>query len=120
MRLDHLGDGVDRVQALVGVHLAGEVGVGGDLPAGEVDRLQARADLLDGLVAGARAERGDVRAVVQELPELLGPAFGQRVLDLDRASKAFNVVIVVGSFDTLPALLIGHVRLSSRGRLVPV
>ena len=79
---NHLGDAVDRVQALVGVHLAREVGVGGDLPAGEVDRLQAGADLLDGLVAGARAERGDVRPVVQQIPELLGAALGERVLDL--------------------------------------
>ena len=36
------GHRVGRVQALVGVGLAGQVGVGGDLPAGQVDGLQAR------------------------------------------------------------------------------
>ena len=50
---------VRRVQALVGVGLPGQVGVGGDLPAGEVDRLQPGAHLLHRLVAGERAERGN-------------------------------------------------------------
>ena len=50
---------VGRVEALVGVRVAGEVRVGGDLPAGEVDRLQPRLDHLHGLAAGHRAERGD-------------------------------------------------------------
>jgi hypothetical protein len=36
--------------------VAGQVGVTGDLPARQVDGLQAGADLLDGLVAGQRAE----------------------------------------------------------------
>ena len=52
---DDVGDAVGRVEALVRVHLAGEVRVGGDLPAGEVDRLEAGLDLLDRLVAGQRA-----------------------------------------------------------------
>src|SRR3712207_9593903 len=47
------GHGVDRVQALVRVRVAGEVGVGGHLPAGEVDRLESGADHLDRL---ARSE----------------------------------------------------------------
>ena len=39
----------------------GQVGVGRDLPAREVDGLQAGLDHLHGLVAGQRAERVDVR-----------------------------------------------------------
>ena len=103
----HLGDAVDRVQALVGVHLAREVGVGGDLPAAEVDRLEAGADLLHGLVAGAGAERGDVRAVVQEVPELLGADARERVLDPDGAAQALDVLRSVGPLDALPALRVG-------------
>ena len=56
------GHGVGRVQALVRVGLAGQVRVGGDLPAGQVDGLQAGLYLLNGLVAGQRAERVDVAA----------------------------------------------------------
>ena len=58
--LDDVGNAVDRVKALVGVHLAGRIGVGGDLPAAEVDGLEARARHLHRLVAGEGAERGDV------------------------------------------------------------
>jgi hypothetical protein len=35
--------GIGRVERLVGIHGAGGVGVGGDLPAGQVDGLEARA-----------------------------------------------------------------------------
>ena len=48
---------IRRVQRLVRIHLAGEVRVGGDLPAGEIDRLEPGLDLLHRLVAGQRAER---------------------------------------------------------------
>src|SRR3546814_6359437 len=44
------------VEALVGVHLPGGVGVRRDLPAREVNRLQPGADLLHRLVAGEGAE----------------------------------------------------------------
>ena len=55
----HLRHGVHGVQRLVGIHLAGDVGVGRDLPAAEIDRLQAGLDLLHRLVAGHRAQRVD-------------------------------------------------------------
>ena len=51
----HLRHRVGRVQALVGVGVAGEVRVTGDLPTGQVDGLQTGADLLHGHVAGQRA-----------------------------------------------------------------
>jgi hypothetical protein len=63
---------VDRIQRLVRIHLAGGVGVGRDLPAGEIDRLEAGLDLLHRLVAGQRAERVDEGLGVQVAPELLG------------------------------------------------
>ena len=55
--LHERGHAVRRVEALVGVGLPGEVRVGRDLPAGEVDRLEPGLDHLHGLAAGHRAER---------------------------------------------------------------
>src|SRR5699024_10058457 len=57
---DNVGDGVCRVEGLVGVGVAGEVGITCDLPTGQVDSLQAGADLLDSLVAGEGAQCVDV------------------------------------------------------------
>jgi hypothetical protein len=41
---------VHRIERLVRIHLAGDVGVGGDLPARQVDRLEAGLHLLQRLV----------------------------------------------------------------------
>ena len=95
---------VGRVEALVGVRVAGEVRVGGDLPAGEVDRLQARLDHLDGLAAGHRAERGDARLGLEELPEPLGAEARERVLDADRPAQRLHVGRGIGAFDSVPAV----------------
>ena len=97
---------VGRVQALVGVGVAGQVGVTGDLPTGQVDGLQAGADLLDGLVAGQRAKRVDVLHVVQLLPEHLGAAAGERALLDDVALQGDDVLGGVGAGDALPARVV--------------
>ena len=81
MRLHERRHAVRRIEALVGVRVPGEVRVGCDLPAGQIDRLQAGLDHLHGLVAGQRAERRDVLLVVQELPQPLGAELRERVLD---------------------------------------
>ena len=73
--------GIRRIERLVRIHGAGGVGVGGDLPARKVDRLQAGADHLHGLVAGERAERAHGLFAVQQLPQLQRAAAGERVLD---------------------------------------
>src|SRR6185437_15563303 len=100
---DDGGHRVGRVQALVGVGLAGQVGVGGDLPAGQVDGPEAGPDLLHGLVAGQGAKSVDVPAGVQQRPQPLGPEPGQRVLLLDRAAQADHVGGAVGPLDPGPA-----------------
>ena len=41
------------------VRLRGTIGVGCDLPAAQINRLEAGLDLLHGLVAGQRTERVD-------------------------------------------------------------
>ena len=110
-----LGDGVDRVEALVRVHLAREVRVGGDLPAAQVDRLEPGADLLDGLVAGRGAQRRDVVALVQQPPQLLGAQPRQRVLDLHGAAQPLDVLGLVRPLDPLPTLSIGRNRIGGVG-----
>ena len=90
--LHDLRDGVRRIETLVGIHVAGEVRVRRDLPAGEVDRLETGAHLLDGLIAGERAEGVHVRLGVEQVPQPLGAHLGERVLDVDRAAQTQNVL----------------------------
>jgi hypothetical protein len=99
----HVGDRVDRVEALVGIHLARGVRVRGDLPAGEVDGLQSGADHLHRLVASERAERVHVVLGVQQLPEPPGSHLGQRVRDPDGPAEPFDVGLWVGPQDSLEA-----------------
>ena len=65
-----IGHAVGGIETLVGVHLAGIIGVGGDLPAAYINGLQSSLDLLDGLVAGHGTERRDVGLgfVVEQVP----------------------------------------------------
>ena len=95
--------GVGGVEALVGVGLPGQVAVGGDLPAAEVDRLQAGPHLLHGLAAGVGAECADVVLGVQEVPEVLGTALRERALLADRAAEADDVLGREGALDAVPA-----------------
>ena len=100
---NHLRHRVGRVQALVGVGVAGQVGVTGDLPAGQVDGLQAGAHLLHGLVAGQRTERVDPLQVVQLVPQHLRAATGQGVLLDHGALQVDDVLGGVRTGDVLPA-----------------
>ena len=64
--LGQLGTRVRRIERLVGIHGAGGVGVGRSLPAGQIDRLQARADHLHRLVAALRRRaRGPARLAAE-------------------------------------------------------
>ena len=89
--------GVGGVEALVRVRAAGEVRVRRDLPAREVDRLEAGLDHLHGLTARHRAERGHPLAVLEERPQPLRAEARQRVLDPDRAPQALDVGLGVGA-----------------------
>ena len=88
---DDLRDRTRWIERLIGIHLTGIVGVGGNLPAGDVDRLEPGLDLLKGLVAGQRAKRPDQRPLLQEAPQALRSEPREAMLDLDRATKMFNV-----------------------------
>ena len=97
------GNRIGRIQRLVGIHLAGDVGVGRDLPARQVNRLQAGLHLLHRLVAGQRAERVDERLLADQLPELFGAAPRERVLDVQRAAQPHDVLGRVAALDAFPA-----------------
>ena len=97
---------VRRVEALVGVRRAREVRVGGDLPAREVDRLQACLDHLHGLAAGERAERVHVAALRQEPPEPLGAEPAERAFRHDGAAQPHDVLGGVAAGDPRPALVL--------------
>jgi len=88
---------VRRVEALVGVGVPGEVGVRRDLPAGQVDRLQARLDHLHGLAARERAECRDPLALLEERAEPLCAEPRERVLHAHRAAQALDVLGRVGA-----------------------
>src|SRR5262249_36174980 len=80
----------------------GQVGVTRDLPARQVDGLQAGADLLNGHVAGQRTQRVHPLQVVQLGPEDLGAAESEGLLLDDSALKGDNVLGGVGPGDALP------------------
>ncbi len=98
---DERRSGVGRVEALVGVHVPREVGVGGDLPAGDVDRLQAGLHHLHRLAARECAERADESVAAQQLPEPLCAETRERVLDVDGAAQALHVLLRVGPRDAV-------------------
>ena len=50
--LHHRRNAVRRIKTLVGIHVSGEIRVGRNLPAAQIDRFQSRFHLLHGLVAG--------------------------------------------------------------------
>jgi len=87
----------------VGVHGAGGVGVGGDLPARQIDGLEAGADHLHGLVAGDGAQGVDEGLLVQQFPQPVGAALGQGMGDRDGAAQAQDVFRRVRTFDAVEA-----------------
>ena len=98
----HRGHAVGRIEALVRIHLAAQVGVARHLPAAQVDRLEPGLHLLHRLIAGERAERGHVRLRVQQMPQPLRAHARQRVLNPDGAAQAFDVLRAVGPHDPSP------------------
>ena len=74
-----------------------------DLPAREIDRLEAGLDLLHRLIAGQRAERVDERLLVDRFPQLLRATSRERVLDGHGTAQAHDVVRRIAALDSLPA-----------------
>src|SRR5207237_5718684 len=54
---DNIRHAISRIQALVGIHLAGVISIGGHLPTAHIDSLQYSFDLLNVLITGTRVSR---------------------------------------------------------------
>ena len=100
---DHGRDRVRRVERLVRVRLSGQVRVGGDLPAREVDRLEPGLQHLDGLSTRHGTERRDVVTLAEQLPQALRAHPRDRVLHADRTAQPNDVLTRVRPFDPAPA-----------------
>ncbi len=101
-RVDPLGQfrsSVRRIERLVGIHLPGGVGIGRDLPARQIDRLQPGAHHLHRLIARQRAQRMDIVFAVEQLPQPVRPPPGQRMLDVHRPAQPCDVGRGVGPLD---------------------
>ena len=101
---DHVRDRIHGVQRLIGVHLSRCVRVGGNLPAGEIDRPRPGLDLLHRLVAGQGAKRRDIRLGFQQVPESRGTHFGQRVTNSERSGEPLDIGRAVVAPDAGEAL----------------
>ena len=107
---------VCRVEALIRIGLAREVRVGRDLPAAQVDRLEACLHLLDRLVPGQGAQRVHVIACREEVPEPSRSHVRQRVLDLDRVLEPLHVLAAIRAHDAGPACRGNGRSLGQQGR----
>ncbi len=85
-----LGPGIGGIERLVGVHRAGGVGVGRDLPAREVDCVEPGADLLHCLVASHSTKGPHWFVALQHLPQPIRPAAGQSLFDDHRSAQRLN------------------------------
>ena len=47
-----IGHAIGRIQNLIGIHLPRDIGVGGDLSAAQVNRLEPGFDGLHGMISG--------------------------------------------------------------------
>jgi hypothetical protein len=95
--------GVGGIERLVGIHGARRVGVGGGLPAREVDGVEPGADHLHCLIAGDRAKRADRLVPLQKLPQAESAAASEAVLDGNRSAQPEHVVGSVGTADPVEA-----------------
>ena len=89
--LDHRGDAVGGVEALVGVGVGSQVVVARHLPAAEVEGVEAALDHVHGLGAGQRAECPHKAVLVELPPQTLSAVLGQGVLYLQAAPQLYNV-----------------------------
>jgi hypothetical protein len=62
--------------------------------------LRPAPDHLHRLVAGHRAQRVDVILGGEQLPEAIGAAAGEAVLDRNRAAKPADLVRRIGALDS--------------------
>src|SRR5215204_5717898 len=112
--LDHVRHAVGWIQTLVGIHVPGQVGVSGHLPARKIDRLESGLDLLHGLIAGQSSQRPHEWPIVHERPKPLRAYPRERVLDPDRTPEPLHVIGRVRALDPLPTLAFPLLRYPAR------
>ena len=101
--------GITRIEALVGIHVACGIAIGGHLPATAINRFQPGLHHFNGLIAGDGAERRNVGIRVHQIPQPLRAKPRQRVLNLDRAAQPQHIRVRVRTCDAGPAGIGGPV-----------
>ena len=99
--------GIDRIERLVRIHFTGHVGVARDLPARQINRLEAGLNLLHGLVACQGAQCVHEGLGMEQAPELFGATTGQGVFGLDRTAQPDDFVSRIPTLDTVPTRALG-------------
>ena len=94
---------IRRIQRLIRVHLAREVGIARHLPAGQVDGIQSRLHLLHGLITRQGAECVHEWPLAQVAPQFLRGEPRDRVLHGNGAAQAHHVLGVIGAPHAAPA-----------------
>ncbi len=94
---------VRRIERLIGIHIAREIRISGDLPAGEIDGVQSRLHLLHGLIAGEGAEGIHEGSLVEIAPQLLCRHPCNRMLDGNVAAQPHYLVGAVTTHHAAPA-----------------
>ena len=100
---DKLRAGIGGIKTLIGIHRARGVGVGGNLPARQVDRFEPGAHHLHRLVARQSTQRRDESLRVKQVPKPVRAAFRQRVILHQRAAQAFDIGGPIGPLDAVEA-----------------
>src|SRR5215471_14914641 len=75
----------------IGIDVTRGIGVGGNLPAGEINRVESGSNHLHRLIAGHRTETGNVGLGMQQLPQTIGPMLGKSVVHLQRTAQTQHV-----------------------------
>ena len=104
--IDHGRYRVRRIERLIRIHAGGQVGVRCDLPAGKINRFNARFRLLQRLAAGQRAQAVDVaffRFPVQQSPHLCRAQLRQSTFRVDRAAQLHHIFGAVWASNAFPA-----------------
>ena len=89
------------IERLIRIHRTRRIGVCCHLPAGEINRLQTGASHLHRLVTGHRAERVDVILTLQQFPELVGAALGERLCNRKRAAQTDDFINRIRALDAI-------------------
>src|SRR6266568_2720684 len=100
---DHTRHAVGRIQTLVRVHLATKVRVRRNLPAAQIDGLEAGFGHLNRLISCERAKSGDIFLLVKHVPELLCAGASERMLYLNGSAKAPDIGGLVSANRPFPA-----------------